>query len=189
MSTTTMSANQSIRNYWWVLLLQGLAAIGFGLFLLFQPAVTLVVMTTFMGAYWLVDGIFKAIGALSGQHGDRSWWLLLLSGVLGIVGGLIVMSQPILSTLVTQLFFVYMLAAQALIGGILSIIWAVRVRNEIQGEGWIIIGGILGILLAVLLISAPLGSILFLAWVTAIIAIVGGIGLMIAAVRWRNQPA
>ncbi|MCL4857828.1 MAG: DUF308 domain-containing protein [Caldilineaceae bacterium] len=188
MSTATMSIPESIRNYWWILLFQGLAALGFGLVLLFQPAATLVVLTTFMGAYWLIDGIFKVIGAVSGQSGDRSWWLLLLSGLLGIIGGLIVLSQPILSTLITQIFFVYMLAAQAFIGGVLSIIWAVRVRKEIRGEGWIIVGGFLAILLAILLLAAPVSSILIVAWMTALIAIGGGIGLMIAAVRLRNQP-
>jgi uncharacterized membrane protein HdeD (DUF308 family) len=113
----------------------------------------------------------------------------LLSGLLGVVGGVVVLSQPLLSTAITQLFFVYMLAAQALIGGILSIIWAIRVRNEIKGEGWIIVSGILAIVLGSLLFSAPLASILLVAWITALVAIVGGIGLMIAAVRWRNQPA
>jgi uncharacterized membrane protein HdeD (DUF308 family) len=189
MSTTTMPATENIRNYWWIFLLQGLVAIGFGLVLFFQPVVTLIVMTTFLGVYWLIDGVFKVIGAVTGRSGDRSWWLLLLAGLLGIVGGLIVLSQPLLATFLTQLFFVYMLAAQALIGGILSIIWAVRVRHEIQGEGWVIIGGILAIALGILLFSAPVASILLVAQITAIVAIVGGIGLIIAAFRWRGQPA
>lgn len=189
MSVTTMPASESIRNYWWVFLLQGLVAIGFGLVLFFQPVVTLVVMTTFLGVYWLIDGVFKVIGAVTGRSGDRSWWLLLLAGLLGIVAGLVVLSQPLLATFLTQLFLVYMLAAQALIGGILSIIWAVRVRNEIQGEGWVIIGGILAIALGILLFSAPVASILLIAQITAIVAIVGGIGLIIAAFRWRSQSA
>jgi uncharacterized membrane protein HdeD (DUF308 family) len=189
MSVTTMPASESIRNYWWVFLLQGLVAIGFGLVLFFQPVVTLIVMTTFLGVYWLIDGVFKVIGAVTGRSGDRSWWLLLLAGLLGIVAGLLVLSQPLLATFLTQLFLVYMLAAQALIGGVLSIVWAVRVRNEIKGEGWVIIGGILAIALGILLFSAPVASILLIAQITAIVAIVGGIGLIIAAFRWRSQSA
>jgi uncharacterized membrane protein HdeD (DUF308 family) len=182
-----MSTDTPLRSYWWVLLLEGLAALGLGLFLFFQPAVTLVVLTTFMGAYWLVDGIFKVVGAFSGQRSDRSWWLLLLSGLLAIIAGLVVLSQPLLSTLVTQLFFVYLLAIQAIVGGILAIIWALRVRKEIEGEGWIIVGGILAILLGILLISSPLMSILTLVWITAAAAVVGGIVQIFAAFRWRSQ--
>lgn len=184
--TTTVTANAGTRNYWWVLLLEGIAALGLGLFLFFQPVTTLVILTTFMGAYWLVDGIFKVIGSLTGRSGDRHWWLLLLSGILAIIGGLVVLSQPLLSTLVTQLFFVYFLAVQAIIGGILAIFWAIRVRKEISGEGWVIVGGILAILLGILLFLSPLLSILTLAWVTAASAVVGGIGMIIAAFRVRG---
>jgi uncharacterized membrane protein HdeD (DUF308 family) len=188
MSSVSASTAQSTRNYWWVFLLQGLAAIGFGIFLLMQPAVTLVILTTFMGAYWLVDGVFKVIGAFTGQRGDRSWWLLLLSGLLGILGGIVVLSQPLLATLITQVFAVYMLAAQALVGGILTVIWAIRVRDEIKGEGWIILDGVLAIILGILLFSAPLMSIWILAMITAILAIVGGIALIVIAFRWRKVP-
>lgn len=184
--STTVVVNTDVRKYWWVLLLEGIAALGLGLFLFFQPATTLVILTTFMGAYWLVDGIFKVIGAFTGRNGDRSWWLLLLSGILAIIGGLVVLSQPLLSTLVTQLFFVYFLAIQAIIGGILAIFWAIRVRKEIQGEGWVVVGGILAILLGVLLLLSPLLSILTLAWVTAASAVVGGIGMIVAAFRVRG---
>jgi uncharacterized membrane protein HdeD (DUF308 family) len=189
MTAMTLTENKSIRNYWWVFLLEGIAALIFGIILFFQPAATLVILTIFLGAYWLVEGIFKVIGAIMGKNGDRSWWMLLLSGLLGIIGGAIVLGQPLLSTFITQLFMVYLLAFQAIIGGVLSIFWAIRVRNEIHGEGWVIIGGILAILLGILLFSAPLISILTLALVAAISSMVGGIVLIISAFRWRNQAA
>lgn len=184
--TTSVTVNKEARNYWWILLLEGIAALGLGLFLFFQPATTLIILTTFMGAYWLVDGVFKVIGAFTGRNGDRSWWLLLLSGILAIIGGLVVLGQPLLSTLVTQVFLVYFLAIQAIIGGILAIFWAVRVRKEIQGEGWVIVGGILAVLLGAILLASPLMSVLALAWATAASAVVGGIGMIIAAFRVRG---
>jgi uncharacterized membrane protein HdeD (DUF308 family) len=188
---TVMAATDSgkTRNYWWVILLEGLVAIAFGLILFFQPAATLVLLTTFLGAYWLVEGIVKVVGAVMGQHGDRNWWLLLFSGLLGIVAGAIVLSQPLLSTVITQLFALYLLAFQAILGGILTIVWAIRSRKEIKGEGWAIVGGVLAIVLGGLLFSAPLISILTLVMITAISAIVGGIGLIFAAFRWRGQAA
>jgi uncharacterized membrane protein HdeD (DUF308 family) len=90
--------------------------------------------------------------------------------------------------LITQVFAVYMLAAQALVGGILTVIWAIRVRDEIKGEGWIILDGVLAIILGILLFSAPLMSIWILAMITAILAIVGGIALIVIAFRWRKVP-
>lgn len=186
MTTNAVATQGAIRNYWWLLLLEGIAALVLGVILFMQPAATLVILTTFLGAYWLVEGVFKVIAAFTGQRGDTSWWLLLLSGLLGIVAGIVVFSAPLMSALITQLFLVYMLAFQALIGGILSIIWAIRVRKEIQGEGWVILGGILAIVLGVLLISSPLISILLLAKIAGVSAVIGGIGLIIAAFRWRK---
>lgn len=186
MATTAVTGNKSSFRYWWVPLLEGLAAIGFGAALFFQPAITLVVLTTFLGAYWLVDGVFKVVGAFSGHNEDRSWWIMLLSGLLGIFAGLVVFGAPLMSALITQVFLVYMLAIQAIIGGLLSIVWAIRARKEIRGEGWAIAGGILAILLGVVLVSSPLLSVLVLARVTAILAIAGGVALVVAAFQLRS---
>ena len=209
---TTTTGNRSVYRSWWAPLLEGLAAIGLGAVLLFQPAITLVVLTTFLGAYWLVDGIFKVIGAFTGQNQERSWWLMLLSGLLGIfagivllvggilalvkdkraqmaTAGIVVFSAPLMSTVITQVFLVFMLGIQAIIGGLLSIIWAIRARKEIQGEGWAIAGGILAVFLGVLLVSHPLLSVLVLARITAVIAIVGGIALVIAAFQLRSHQS
>ncbi len=186
MATTATTANKSVFSFWWAPLLEGLAAIGFGAALFLQPAITLIVLTTFLGAYWLVDGLFKVVAAFSGQSQERSWWIMLLSGLLGIFAGIIVFGAPLVSTLITQVFLVYMLAVQAIIGGLLSIVWAIRARKEIRGEGWAIAGGILAILLGVVLMSSPLLSVLVLARVTAILAIAGGVALVVAAFQLRN---
>jgi len=188
MTTALLQTNGVLRNYWWVALLQGLASLVLGLMLFLLPAQTLVLLTTFMGVYWLVEGVFKVGGAVSGQQGDRNWWLLLLSGLLGVAGGLFVLAHPLFSTVVTQLVALYVLAGQAFVGGILSIIWAIRVRKQIKGEGWVIAGGILAILYAILLFSAPFASIIALVMVTAILAVIGGITLIVVGLRWRNLP-
>ena len=67
MATTATTANKSVFSFWWAPLLEGLAAIGFGAALFLQPAITLIVLTTFLGAYWLVDGLFKVVAAFSGR--------------------------------------------------------------------------------------------------------------------------
>ena len=54
MATTATTANKSVFSFWWAPLLEGLAAIGFGAALFLQPAITLAVLNTFLGSYWLV---------------------------------------------------------------------------------------------------------------------------------------
>ena len=103
---------------------------------------------------------------------------MLLSG-LGIFAG-IVFGAPLVSTLITQVFLVYMLAVQAIIGGLLSIVWAIRPkvpRRRLAIAGMILLG--------VVLCHLPCCRVLVLA-VTAILAIAGGVALVVAAFQLRN---
>ena len=42
---------------WWVVLLEGIIALILGIFFLTSPYMTLLVLVTFLGAYWFVSGI------------------------------------------------------------------------------------------------------------------------------------
>jgi len=66
-----------------------------------------------------------------------------------------------------------------LITGVLKIVLAIRLRREIRGEWLLALTGAASILLAALIIAAPLTATLALIWALGIYAIVMG-GLMIA---------
>ena len=189
MSNLTLAADslrRVIRKTWWVPLLQGVAALIIGLLLFARPGATLVVLTMFLGAYWLVGGLFDIVGAVSRRDSDKHWALALVSGILGVVVGFLLLGQPVLGAIATSLALVSLLAIGAILSGIFEIAWAVRVRNEIQGEGWIILLGVLSVLLGVMLLASPLLSAVALVQFAAILAVVGGIALIITAFRLRS---
>jgi uncharacterized membrane protein HdeD (DUF308 family) len=189
MSNLTVAADslrRVIRKTWWVPLLQGVAALIIGLLLFARPGATLVVLTMFLGAYWLVGGLFDIVGAVSRRDSDKHWALALVSGILGIVVGFLLLGQPILGAIATSLALVSLLAIGAILSGIFDIAWAIRVRNEIQGEGWIILLGVLSVLLGLMLLASPLLSAAALVQFAAILAVVGGIALIITAFRLRS---
>jgi uncharacterized membrane protein HdeD (DUF308 family) len=189
MSNLTVAADslrRVIRKTWWVPLLQGVAALIIGLLLFARPGATLVVLTMFLGAYWLVGGLFDIVGAVSRRDSDKHWALALVSGILGVVVGFFLLGQPILGAIATSLALVSLLAIGAILSGIFDIAWAVRVRNEIQGEGWIILLGVLSVLLGLMLLASPLLSAAALIQFAAILAVVGGIALIITAFRLRS---
>jgi uncharacterized membrane protein HdeD (DUF308 family) len=189
MSNLTVAADslrRVIRKTWWVPLLQGVAALIIGLLLFARPGATLVVLTMFLGAYWLVGGLFDIVGAVSRRDSDKHWALALVSGILGVVVGFFLLGQPILGAIATSLALVSLLAIGAILSGIFDIAWAVRVRNEIQGEGWIILLGVLSVLLGLMLLASPLLSAAALIQFAAILAVVGGIALTITAFRLRS---
>lgn len=187
---TTIAPQRNIKEIlsqaWWLVLLQGIAAAIIGGLLVAQPGQTVLVLVQFMGAYWFVDGIFKLIAALSGHTGaiPRGW--VVLAGILGILAGLVVFSQPMAAAIFTPLFLVYLLAFQAIISGVIQMVHAIRVRQVIENEWSIILTGLLSIILGVILLGQPLMSAAALPVVLGIFALAGGISLIFFAFRVRN---
>jgi uncharacterized membrane protein HdeD (DUF308 family) len=113
---------------WWALALRGVAAVIFGLLALFWPGITLTALILLFGAFALVDGVFAIVAGIRGVEGRR--WLLLAEGVLGAIAGLVALSLPGTVAIV----MLYVVAAWAVLTGLLEIVAAVQLRREIEGE-------------------------------------------------------
>jgi uncharacterized membrane protein HdeD (DUF308 family) len=175
-----------IQKTWWIPLAEGIAAILLGVLLITRPGPTLVFLTIMLGAYWLVGGIAEAIGAVVRRESDRHWVFALVSSLLSIVVGLLLLARPMLGFLVTSLTVVGFIAFGAILSGVLSVMWAIRVRRDIEGEGWIILFGALSIAFGLMLLASPMISALALVQFAAVLFIVGGIGGIITAFRLRS---
>src|SRR5919197_1255421 len=117
---------QRAADHWWVFALRGIAAIIFGILAFIWPGVTLAFLVLLWGAYALVDGV---LGLLAGfRTGQDHRWALLIEGLVGIAAGIATFVWPGLTALV----LVYIIAAWALITGILEIIAAIRLRKVIE---------------------------------------------------------
>jgi uncharacterized membrane protein HdeD (DUF308 family) len=166
------------------LALRGAIAILFGLAALLRPGIALEALILLFGAYALVDGVFSIVGVFGGTRSGTPRWLLLVEGVAGILAGVIAFVFPILTAVV----FLYLIAAWAIVTGIAEIATAIRLRQEIQGEWALIVGGILSVLFGVVLgVVGPFAGILSLIWLIGAYAIAFGVLLLAAAFRVRSQ--
>jgi len=178
---------QFLASAWWIVLLRGITVLILGLLLVVNPGSTLMTIMIFLGAYWFVDGIFTIINSLKGGKAMKGWGWGILSGVLGIIAGLVVFSQPLAAAVLTQVFLIYFLAFTAIANGASSIVTGIKLRKEIKNEWTIVLGGILTVIFGILLLSKPLvGSVLFL-WMLGIIAIVGGIAIISLAFKVKKM--
>jgi uncharacterized membrane protein HdeD (DUF308 family) len=168
---------------WWALALRGLAAIVFGVLAFVWPGLTLWALVLLFGAYMLVDGIFAIVAVVRAAGREARWWLLLVEGVLGVLAGLVAFLWPG----ITALALLYLVAAWAIVTGILQIVGAVRLRREIEGEWALILGGVLSVIFGVVLVVLPGPGILALVWLIGAYAVVSGVLLIVLAFRVRNR--
>ena len=189
MNDLTMAADTmrvAVRKTWWILLIQGIAAVLIGLMLLRKPGSTLLAVAIFLGAYWLVGGIFDIIGAFTRRNGDRHWLWSLVGGSLGVLAGILLISQPLMGAVALPVIMAVFIGVGAIVSGIFNIIWAIRVRDEIEGEGWIIVWGVVSAVLGLWVLTSPFISAVALVWVAAIFAIVGGLVMIVTSIRLRS---
>jgi len=163
---------------WWALALQGVCALIFGVLALAWPGMTLFVLAVLFAAYAIVSGAAAAVSA--GQNRtERGWWLWLLLGLAGIAAGVIALAYP----LVTALFLVLLMGANAIVTGVLELWMAFQLRKEMRGEWLLGLVGIVSVLFGGYVMLNPGPGALALVWLIAVYAIVNGVLLL--ALAWR----
>ena len=71
-------------------LLEGIVAVIVGIFLITNPASTLIFLVIFLGIYWLVTGVINLIP----YFWNRSQWgWKLFTGIVGIIAGLLIIQK------------------------------------------------------------------------------------------------
>lgn len=167
---------------WWMLLVRGIAAVLFGIAVLVWPGIALTVLVLLWGAYALVDGGFAIVMGVQGRTHYRDWWVTVLEGVVSMIAGVVALMWPG----VTAVALLYVVAAWAIITGLLEIVAAIQLRKEINGEFWLGLSGVLSVALGVLLAVYPGAGMVSLLWLFGIYAIVFGVALIILSFRVRG---
>jgi uncharacterized membrane protein HdeD (DUF308 family) len=161
---------RELANNWWALLVRGVLGILFGVVALTMPEATLTALVIAWGFYALVSGMFAIVAAVSGAPaGPR--WVLVLEGAIGIAAAAVTFFQPRL----TGAVLLFLIAAWALIGGVLLVAAAFRLRREITGEIWLGLAGLVSVAFGVFLFAQPGAGAMTVVWLIGLHAIVFGI--------------
>ena len=165
-------------------MIRGVAAIIFGVMAFVYPGLTVAVLVLLFGAWVLVDGVFRVVGAIGHRASDPEWGFHLIIGILGIIIGFLTFHAP----RITALALVIYIAAWALMIGATEIALAIKLRREIKGEWFLILMGLVSILFAIMLLWNPIPGALALVWLIGSYAIVFGILGIILGFRLRSLP-
>ena len=153
---------------WFVAL--GIAMVALGVFAWIDVIAVTIAAVIFLGAALLVGGIFQVIHAFM-VRGWRGFLLHVLMGVLYVVGGLLIMSEPVQGSIIITLFLSVVLA----VSGIMRMVLAFRHR-ELPGWWLMLFSGIISFLIGVLLYaSLPWSGLWVLGTLIAVELVVQGI--------------
>jgi uncharacterized membrane protein HdeD (DUF308 family) len=175
---------ETLKRHWWLPVLRGVAAIIFGIIAFTHPLMAAVTLVWFFGAWVLIDGIFRVVGAIGHHASDSDWGFNLIIGILGIIVGLLTFHAPA----ITALALVVYIAAWALMIGATEIALAIKMRREIKGEWFLILMGLASIIFAGLLLWNPLAGAAALIWIVAWYAVIMGVLAIIFGFRLRSLP-
>jgi uncharacterized membrane protein HdeD (DUF308 family) len=173
----TLAAN------WRGLALRGLAALLFGLVVLFWPGLVLAVLALLFGIYAAIDGAITLVPVLRASDRSARRWLPLTEGAVGVIAGLVAIFWPGL----TLNGLVYVIVGWAVATGTLKILSAILLRAEVE-NGWLLAGsGALSVLFGILLAVLAGSDVSFLAPLIGAFAVVVGLALIVFSFRLRER--
>src|SRR4026209_2148788 len=180
-----MEGTVALARWWWTFVLRGALAIAFGLVAFFAPMWGVAILIGVFVAWAFIDGVTSLFTGIRTRTTDRNWWLAILEGVAGIAAGIGALFLPQFATQV----LVWLIAAWSIVTGVVEIVMAIRLREQIKGEVWMGLAGAASILFGLLLFVFPRAGVLSLVWLIGAFAIVFGGFLVILGWRLRTIDA
>ena len=110
---------------WGVLVLEGVVGIAAAVVTVLWPAITLLALVWIIAAWAVVTGVFEIVAAVRLRRYIQREWLLVLSGIVSVLFGVIVAALPLAGALVIALW----IGAYMLIFGILLLTLGLRLRH------------------------------------------------------------
>jgi len=123
-----VAVHRGARPHRWLLVVDGLFGIGAGIVTLLWPKITLLALIFVFGIRFILTGALEVAAAIQLKDELRSPVLYGLAGMASILLGVLAFVLPA----ITALVLVTMLAAFALIFGIMMLVVAFRMRRSIE---------------------------------------------------------
>jgi uncharacterized membrane protein HdeD (DUF308 family) len=179
-----MAFKRTVRHHWVVFLSEGIALLVLGLLAILLPALASFAATVLFGWLLLLSGIIGLIATLRARHAPGLWWSLL-SALLGIIAGALLLGFPVQG----MFSLTAVLIAFLVIEGILSILFALEHRRGLSGRwGWMLASGVVDLILGAILFAGLPGSAVWaLGLLIGINMVFGGWALILMALAARTH--
>jgi uncharacterized membrane protein HdeD (DUF308 family) len=159
----------------WATGINGALSIAFGVAILVWPSISLYALTIVFGAYAFASGVIALVGAFRTQGSERGW--LIVSGLLGLVVGVLVIVWPDISALA----LLYVIGAYAIALGVIAIGGAYWLPVSSGDTALMTLSGIVSIMFGIVIFVKPgAGALVTLALIAAFALVTGSAQVILA---------
>jgi len=110
---------------WWLAIV-GLCGIAAGIVTFMWPGITAFVLLLLIACWSIAHGIFEIVGAIQLRKEISDEWMLILSGAISILFGILLLARPAAGALA----LVWLIGTFAIIYGVLTSAFALRLRTH-----------------------------------------------------------
>lgn len=183
-------ASDLIRNAyqraWWALVIRGVFAIAVGALIFWRPLDSIAAFALLIAVWALFVGIVQVVHAFQLRPLLSRWWVLLLTGIIGVAFGVAALYYyPGLSLSFAVIWTTWWL----ILTGALAIYLAVWERGAGLSWGWTLGFGVLSIGAGVLAIMNPPATLAAIIGLIGGFALAGGVLLLVGAFRLSAAKA
>jgi len=180
------SVANSLHAHWQLFLTEGIILLILGVLAIVLPPIATIAVEVLVGWLLLMSGIVGLIATLRMRSAPGLWWSLL-SAVLGIVAGIVLLRWPLSGALSLTLILTVFLVLE----GLVSILYALEHRRELSGRwGAMLFSGAIDLFLAGIIYAGLPGT---AAWAVGLLIginlVFGGGALIAMALHARKITA
>ena len=172
---------------WWVLLLQAVLNLAFGLFIVVTPAISTVILVYAFSVLAMLNGIAGILVSLRERHFLQHWWMSSLIGVLNLGMGLFIVWYNAFELPVSRNFLSVFIGIQALFQGSMGFGVSLEMNRMFKVQGAFLFYGILSIGGGVLVLAAPYAAMFDLFSLVATYAILAAFGQALDSLRLKRM--
>lgn len=161
----------SVHELWWMVMIQGVLAIFFGVVAIFWPKLTLVTLVYLFSAYVLAWGLVEIVRGLMSIRLRDTWWLTLVLGLIGLGVGTYLVRHPAVS-LATLLLVI---GLTFIAHGILDLVGTFLEDLSTTQRVLTALAGLLAVAAGIILLLEPTSGGVAFVWVLGLYALLFGV--------------
>ncbi|MFA6492754.1 MAG: HdeD family acid-resistance protein [Patescibacteria group bacterium] len=121
------AAIKAIANHrkWWLLLLEGIIGIVVAITVFSWPVLTAVVFVYLIAIWAILTGILEFFVGLAAPWEAIGKWLVIFTGILSIILGVIMLSMPLISIVL----LIWLVGIYALVAGLMLVIFSFQLKS------------------------------------------------------------